>query len=63
MVPAIVQAMRPTVYTVRYPRRWAGNPLLYISGAMASLGDALFGYSQGIPSPAKLYTPHLRERS
>ncbi|KAF8186936.1 hypothetical protein K438DRAFT_1919850 [Mycena galopus ATCC 62051] len=48
MVPAIVQAMRPTVYTVRYPRRWAGNPLLYISGAMASLGDALFGYSQGV---------------
>ncbi|KAJ7185681.1 general substrate transporter, partial [Mycena filopes] len=48
MVPAIIQAMRPTTYTVRYSRRWVGNPLLYISGAMASLGDALFGYSQGV---------------
>ncbi|KAF7360274.1 General substrate transporter [Mycena venus] len=47
MVPAMLQAMRPMVYTVRYSRRWVGNPLLYISGAMASLGDALFGYSQG----------------
>ncbi|KAF7325820.1 General substrate transporter [Mycena kentingensis (nom. inval.)] len=39
---------RPKTYTVRYNRRWAGAPLLYISGAMASLGDALFGYSQGV---------------
>ncbi|KAJ7158266.1 general substrate transporter [Mycena crocata] len=48
MVPAMIQAMCPTTYTVRYSRRWTGNPLLYISGAMASLGDALFGYSQGV---------------
>ncbi|KAJ6487861.1 general substrate transporter [Mycena sanguinolenta] len=48
MLLAMIQSMRPTVYTVRYSRRWAGNPLLYISGAMASLGDALFGYSQGV---------------
>jgi hypothetical protein len=48
MVLAMIQAMRPSVYTVRYSRRWVGNPLLYISGAMASLGDALFGYSQGV---------------
>ncbi|KAJ7439368.1 general substrate transporter [Mycena latifolia] len=40
--------MRPTTYTVRYSRKWTGKPLLYISGAMASLGDALFGYSQGV---------------
>ncbi|KAJ7682946.1 hypothetical protein B0H17DRAFT_1160979 [Mycena rosella] len=48
MVPSILQAMRPTTYTVRYSRKWTGKPLLYISGAMASLGDALFGYSQGV---------------
>ncbi|KAJ6558100.1 hypothetical protein B0H19DRAFT_1149932 [Mycena capillaripes] len=48
MVLAMIQAMRPSVYTVRFSRRWVGNPLLYISGAMASLGDALFGYSQGV---------------
>ncbi|KAJ7858533.1 general substrate transporter [Mycena olivaceomarginata] len=67
MVPAMIQAMRPTVYTVRYSRRWAGNPLLYISGAMASLGDALFGYSQGvtgrISSPTQLHPPHVWQRS
>lgn len=40
--------MRPSTYTVRYPRQWVGKPLLYASGAMASLGDALFGYSQGV---------------
>ncbi|KAJ7108571.1 hypothetical protein C8R44DRAFT_636140 [Mycena epipterygia] len=40
--------MRPSTYTVRYSRTWTGKPLLYISGAMASLGDALFGYSQGV---------------
>ncbi|KAJ7471616.1 hypothetical protein B0H11DRAFT_1867323 [Mycena galericulata] len=44
----IAQAVKPTVYTVRYPRKMAGKPLLYISSALASLGDALFGYSQGI---------------
>ncbi|KAJ7739994.1 general substrate transporter [Mycena maculata] len=48
MVPPIIQAMRSSTYTVRYSRRWTGHPLLYISGAMASLGDALFGYSQGV---------------
>ncbi|CAK5274543.1 unnamed protein product [Mycena citricolor] len=43
-----LQRMRPKAYTVRYARSWVGNPLLYVSGAMASLGDALFGYSQGV---------------
>ncbi|KAJ7736582.1 general substrate transporter [Mycena maculata] len=44
----MAQAIRPTTYTVRYSRRMAGKPLLYISSALASLGDALLGYSQGI---------------
>ncbi|KAF7318874.1 General substrate transporter [Mycena chlorophos] len=39
---------KKTNYAIRYNRRWAGAPLLYVSGAMASLGDALFGYSQGV---------------
>ncbi|KAJ6582323.1 hypothetical protein B0H19DRAFT_1207703 [Mycena capillaripes] len=44
----MAKAVKPTSYTVRYPRRMAGKPLLYISSASASLGDALLGYSQGI---------------
>lgn len=31
----------------RYPRWMVGKPLLYASSALASLGDAMFGYSQG----------------
>ncbi|KAJ6481078.1 general substrate transporter [Mycena sanguinolenta] len=44
----VARALKPTTYTIRYPRKLAGNPLLYISSASASLGDALLGYSQGI---------------
>ncbi|KAJ7648661.1 general substrate transporter [Mycena polygramma] len=44
----IARAVKPTHYTVRCPRRLAGKPLLYISSASASLGDALLGYSQGL---------------
>ncbi|KAF7370087.1 hypothetical protein MSAN_00638700 [Mycena sanguinolenta] len=44
----VAGAFKPTTYTIRYPRKLAGNPLLYISSASASLGDALLGYSQGI---------------
>ncbi|KAF8217168.1 general substrate transporter [Mycena galopus ATCC 62051] len=44
----MARALKPTTYTIRYPRKMAGNPLLYISSASASLGDALLGYSQGI---------------
>ncbi|KAJ7634908.1 general substrate transporter [Roridomyces roridus] len=44
----LLKRYRPKEYIVRYPRAWSGNFLLYISGSMASLGDALHGYSQGI---------------
>ncbi|KAJ7598915.1 general substrate transporter [Mycena floridula] len=44
----ILEALRPKKYTVRYPRSLVGKPLLYTACALASLGDALFGYSQGI---------------
>ncbi|EIW82521.1 general substrate transporter [Coniophora puteana RWD-64-598 SS2] len=35
-------------YTARYPRWMVGKPLLYMTSALASLGDAMFGYGQGI---------------
>ncbi|KAF7356107.1 General substrate transporter [Mycena venus] len=44
----MARALKPATYTIRYPRKMAGKPLLYISSASASLGDALLGYSQGI---------------
>ncbi|ETW84265.1 major facilitator superfamily [Heterobasidion irregulare TC 32-1] len=40
--------LKPTTYTVRYPRWMVGRPLLAASSALASLGDAMFGYSQGV---------------
>lgn len=40
--------LRPRTYTARYPRWIVGRPLLYMSSALASLGDAMFGYGQGI---------------
>ena len=43
-----LQALRIVVSRAVCSRWLAGAPLLYISGAMASLGDALFGYSQGV---------------
>ncbi|KAJ7289304.1 general substrate transporter [Mycena rebaudengoi] len=48
MAAYLKKTLKPTSYTVRYSRRMAGRPLLYSSSAAASLGDALFGYSQGI---------------
>ncbi|KAH7888015.1 general substrate transporter [Phlebopus sp. FC_14] len=40
--------LRPRTYTARYPQWMVGRPLLYMSSALASLGDAMFGYGQGI---------------
>lgn len=45
---------RRKTYNVRYPRWMAGSPLLYSSSALASLGDAMFGYSQGIIAAAQV---------
>lgn len=44
----LTDRLRPRVYTARYPRWMVGKPLLYMSSALASLGDAMFGYGQGI---------------
>jgi hypothetical protein len=54
MVSARLESLRPTSYAVHYPRWMAGKPLLYISCALASLGDALFGYSQGITATSQV---------
>ena len=47
-------------YTARYPRWMVGKPLLYSSSALASLGDAMFGYSQGIIAAAQVQPSFIR---
>ncbi|KAI9448240.1 general substrate transporter [Lactarius indigo] len=42
-----LSSFRPTSYVSRYPRWMIGRPLLIATSALASLGDAMFGYSQG----------------
>jgi len=46
--------LKPKKYTVRYPKWMVGKRLLYASSALASLGDALFGYSQGVIAAAQV---------
>ncbi|KAG2370109.1 hypothetical protein BDR07DRAFT_1387791 [Suillus spraguei] len=45
---------RPKTYTARYPQWMVGRPLLYMSSALASLGDAMFGYGQGSIASAQV---------
>ncbi|KAF9552727.1 general substrate transporter [Agrocybe pediades] len=47
-------------YVVRYPRWMVGKPLLYSSSALASLGDAMFGYSQGIIAAAQVQPSFIK---
>ena len=42
-----LSSFKPTTYVPRYPRWMIGRPLLIATSALASLGDAMFGYSQG----------------
>ncbi|OBT45487.1 hypothetical protein VE00_05050 [Pseudogymnoascus sp. WSF 3629] len=44
------RALKPTVYIPRYPKWMVGKPLLWATCFFGSLGDALFGYDQGIMS-------------
>jgi hypothetical protein len=37
-----------------------GKPLLFSSSALASLGDAMFGYSQGIIAAAQVQPSFIR---
>ena len=52
--------LKRRAYTVRYPRWMVGKPLLYSSSALASLGDAMFGYSQGIIAAAQVQPSFIR---
>jgi hypothetical protein len=40
--------LKPKSSSARYPRWMVGKPLLITSSALASLGDAMFGYSAGV---------------
>ncbi|KAH7931278.1 general substrate transporter [Leucogyrophana mollusca] len=47
-------------YTARYPRWMVGKPLLYMSSALASLGDAMFGYGQGIMAAVQVQPSFIK---
>ena len=47
-MPNLLDRFRPKTYSAHYPRWMVGKTLLLTSSALASLGDAMFGYSQGI---------------
>lgn len=44
----------------RYPHWMIGKPLLYASSALASLGDAMFGYSQGVIASAQVQPSFIK---
>ncbi|KAH6910487.1 general substrate transporter [Coprinopsis sp. MPI-PUGE-AT-0042] len=44
----------------RYPRWMVGKPLLYASSALASLGDAMFGYGQGVIAAAQVQPSFIK---
>jgi hypothetical protein len=56
-----MERLRFKTYRSRYPRWLVGKPLLIASSALCSLGDAIFGYSQGCMSTA-LVQPSFLER-
>lgn len=45
-----------TSYNPRYPNWLRGRPLLILTSVFGSLGDALFGYDQGVPSRSVVMT-------
>ncbi|KAG2051358.1 general substrate transporter [Suillus hirtellus] len=51
---------RPKTYSARYPQWMVGRPLLYMSSALASLGDAMFGYGQGSIAAAQVQPSFIR---
>ncbi|KAJ7632879.1 general substrate transporter [Roridomyces roridus] len=57
----IYRFLRPKSYSVVYPRSFVGQPLLYMSCAIASLGDGLFGFSQGIIATFQLQATFLNQ--
>ncbi|KAL1946726.1 hypothetical protein VTO73DRAFT_14830 [Trametes versicolor] len=57
---AFVDQFRPTSFTPRYPRWMVGRPLLISSSALPSLGDAMFGYSQGLIAALQVQPNFIR---
>ncbi|KAH9952224.1 general substrate transporter [Amylocystis lapponica] len=55
-----LERFKPKTYTARYPRWMVGRPILLTSSALASLGDALFGYSQGVIAALQVQPPFLK---
>ncbi|PCH38061.1 general substrate transporter [Wolfiporia cocos MD-104 SS10] len=51
---------KPSSFTPRYPRRLVGRPLLIMTSALASLGDAMFGYSQGVIAANQVAPPFIK---
>ena len=56
---ALIDRFRPKSFTPRYPRWMVGRPLLITSSALASLGDAMFGYSQGVIAALQVQPPFI----
>ena len=61
LLTKILESFRPKTYSAHYPRWLIGKPLLIASSALASLGDAMFGYSQGVIAGIQLQ-PSFIER-
>ncbi|KAH9942457.1 general substrate transporter [Epithele typhae] len=55
-----VDRLRPKTFPRHYPRWMVGRPLLIGSSAFASLGDAMFGYSQGVIAALQVQPPFIR---
>ncbi|KAG8845826.1 hypothetical protein FRB91_001454 [Serendipita sp. 411] len=56
----MLKRFRPTSYRARYPRWLVGRPLLLTASALCSLGDAMFGYSQGCIGSAFIQPSFLK---
>ncbi|KZT09441.1 general substrate transporter [Laetiporus sulphureus 93-53] len=52
--------LRPKSFKPSYPRWLVGKPLLIMSSALASLGDAMFGYSQGAIAAVQVQPPFIK---
>lgn len=55
-----MEHLKPKSFTPRYPRWMVGKPLLIASSALASLGDAMFGYSQGVIAAIQVQPPFIK---
>lgn len=56
----LADRLRPKSFAMRYPRWMIGRPLLISSSALAALGDAMFGYSQGAIASLQVQPDFIR---